>query len=90
VKEQTACPFYGYHREPGLGVFIDQGGNECALRAPFAPCILAIRGNAPDIMGCAIPYSESLVSHILREGFRIVRGGELAKHIAAVDAARVG
>jgi hypothetical protein len=49
VPERTGCPFYGFHLAVLKTEFVlmDQSGNQCALRAGYAPCFMEIDGKAP-------------------------------------------
>jgi hypothetical protein len=47
------CPYYGRHATANLKLLIDSHGNQCALIVErFAPCYLAVDGQAPELEAC--------------------------------------
>jgi hypothetical protein len=49
--ERYSCPFYGFYA--GLGMLIDQEGNQCALIADsYSPCPMEMRREVPDLNKC--------------------------------------
>ncbi len=50
---RNACPFYGFATFLGVGLLMDQKGNQCAIAGGYVPCEMEIQGKTPDWRNCA-------------------------------------
>lgn len=73
------CPFYGFHLQKPDSLFngftfpvlMSNLGNECPLRPPYAPCLLEVRGKAPDWEACPFNRPENSLQQEIRSIARV-------------------
>jgi hypothetical protein len=68
-KERYPCPFYGFFG--GLGIMMDQEGNQCALiRDSYSPCPLKMNDDIPDYKKCSPEEYEKYIQDNSDTGLR--------------------
>jgi len=73
-RDRHRCPFYGFFGAPAQGVFLDQGGNQCALlTTSYSPCRMEMRGEIPNWDGCPFNIEEDSKKFLreLADSFRV-------------------
>lgn len=49
----SQCPFYGYRPLPEMRKLIGSSDGRCALRDGYAPCMMEIDGDEPELEACS-------------------------------------
>ena len=50
--QRTRCPFYGF--SGAIGMFMDQQGNQCPLKAGYSPCLFVYQDKEANWQECPL------------------------------------
>ncbi len=67
-----SCPYYGHHPIPELQVLVDQLGNQCPLRPPYAPCAMETAGHLPNLQACTIAQQQPTLAAEIAASYTVV------------------